>query len=89
VPLPLFPLLCGAVESSSGRCAFFPPGLWLIRIFNRCGGNLSGVSHPLGGSLFGLEQLLHSHAFVDMVLGAREFAGCADITIASRAGCVY
>jgi hypothetical protein len=39
---------------SGGRCAFFPPGLWLIRIFNRCGVESSGVSHPFGCSLFRL-----------------------------------
>jgi len=44
-------------EVLSGRCAFFPPGLWLIRIFNRCGWNLSGIPNPLGCSLFGRPQL--------------------------------
>jgi hypothetical protein len=29
----------------------------------------SHLSDPLGGSLFGLEQLLHGHGLVDMVFG--------------------
>ena len=39
------------------------------RIFDRRGWNLSHLSDPLGGSLFGLEQLLHGHGLVDVVLG--------------------
>ena len=58
--------------SSGGRCALFPPGLGLVRIFNRCWRNFSRVSHPLGCPLFGFEQLLHRHALVDMVFGARD-----------------
>ena len=43
---------------SGGRCAFFPPGLWLIRIFNRCGWNL-------------LVFLIHSAALCSASLGRR------------------
>ena len=39
------------------------------RIFDRRRWNLSHLSDPLGGSLFGLEQLLHGHRLVEMVLG--------------------
>src|SRR5580692_11852726 len=37
------------------------------RIFDRRGWNLSHLSDPLGGSLFGVEQLLRGHRLVDMV----------------------
>jgi hypothetical protein len=33
------------------------------------GGIFLNLSDPLGGPLFGLEQLLHGHRLVDMVLG--------------------
>jgi hypothetical protein len=39
------------------------------RIFDRRGWNLLALSHPLGGSLFGLEQLLHGHGLVEIVFG--------------------
>ena len=40
------------------------------------GGNLFGLPHPFGGSLFGFEQLLHGHRLVDMILGLGDlFAG--------------
>jgi hypothetical protein len=46
------------------------------RIFDRRGWNLSHLSDPLGGSLFGVEQLLRGHGLVDMVLGLGDlFAG--------------
>jgi hypothetical protein len=39
-------------------------------MFDRRGGwNLSHLSDPLGGPLFGLEQLLHRHGLVEMVVG--------------------
>ena len=48
-------------SESGGRC--------VGRIFDRRGWNLSHLSDPLGGSLFGFEQLLHGHGLVEMVFG--------------------
>src|SRR5580692_7069397 len=39
------------------------------RVFDRRGWNLSHLSDPLGGLLFGFEQLLHGHGLVEMVFG--------------------
>src|SRR5271169_1465896 len=56
------PLQCEILLSRSGtRC--------VGRIFDRRGRHLFSLSHPLRGSLFGFEQLLHGHRFVDVVLG--------------------
>jgi hypothetical protein len=44
-------------------------GRYVGRIFDRRRWDLSNLSDPLGGSLFGLEQLLHRHGLVEMVFG--------------------
>ena len=39
-------------------------------------GNLSHLSDPLGGSLFGFEQLLHGHGLIEMIFGLADlFSG--------------
>jgi hypothetical protein len=50
-----------ASSESGSRC--------VGRIFERRRWNLSHFSDPLGGSLFGFEQLLHRHRLIEMVLG--------------------
>ena len=62
--------ICSAI--SRGSCVVLRCGSIVGRIFDRRGWNLLGLSHPFGGSLFGLEQLFHCHRLVDMVFGARD-----------------
>jgi len=48
-------------SESGGRC--------VRRIVDRRGWDFSHLSDPLGGPLFGFEQLLHGHELVEMVFG--------------------